>query len=479
MASASQVKLVYIEEATFGTTPAAPTMKSVPFNTGDAFANARDTLQSAQVQTTRQPRNLRMGVNQPAKTLTGELQWQSFDDFLAAGLGDVWEGGDTLTVSVTTTASEFVLAASTWAIQAPNLAVGNYIVADDDGTARVLYVSAIATDTMTVLDADGSSAASLTIDAEASDHTIYVCAVGAQVTCSATDELVFVATSLTATLDNTFTDGWDDLGFKPGDNIFFGETVSNNGWNKISSIDATGYILTLASAPTNETIDTAITFNCASDAGLINNGNDLPSFAMEEQFADVTTNKYRAINGVKIGQVQFAIQPSAMIMVTFELIGATIADFAATSIATAVTEYTQREAFDSFTGAVTQDDSAGQISGYNLTINNQENRNFNLFERNANAITDGTPQMTGDLSAYFDDSAQSTIFFNETATEIIVRMVDPDGNAYVIDIQTAQYTGDTISIGDIDITEQLPYAVQPNTTAGGYEVQIRRQPVAH
>lgn len=477
MSSASQVKLSYVKEATFGTTPATPTMKTVPFNTGDAFTNPRDTLQSAQVQSTRQPRNLRMGRNQPGKTLTAELQWQSFDDLLADGWGDTWEGGETITESITTTATEIVLASGTWAALHPNLAAGNYIVFLDDAAWRVLYVSSVSGDTITVLAADASSAPGLTVDAEASSHTFYSGCVGARITCSAENTMVFAATGSTVTLAAGHANGWDDLGFKAGDNIFFDGTSSNDGWHKISDISSNGLVLTLAAAPTDETINTAVDVDVATDAGLINNGNTLGSYTFEETFDDHATYKYRQSKGVKVGSIQISVQPNVMIQLTLELVGGTITDFVETSVASAETAFTERDAFDSFTGSIEQAGSAVSITGLNFTLNNQLNRNFNLFSRNASEITAGTPQMTGDVNLYFDDYEQATKYFNETETSFFLRMIDPDGNAYVLDLQTVKYTGDTVSIGDIDVTEALPFQLVPATS--GYEAQLRRQPVAH
>lgn len=478
MSSASQVQLSYVKEDTFGTTPTTPTMKLVPFNTGDAFTNSRDTLQSAQVQSTRQPRNMRLGTNQPAKTLTGEMQWQNFDDLLAAGFGDVWQGGETITDDVIVTATTIELDAGNWSVYYPNVAVGNYLVYLDDGSWVVLYVSDVTTNTLTLKQADGTTDSTLTAVGTATEKTIYVGCCGGQLSCDATDTLIFSNSGSTAVLAAGHTSDWSDLGFKAGDNIFFDGTSSNEGWNKITDVSSDGNTITLATAPTDETINTLTTVDVATDAGLINNGNTLDSFTFEEAFLDHSASyRYRQIKGVKVGQIGFSIQPNSMITVTFELMGASIVDFT-TSVASAETSFTERDSFDSFTGSIEKDGSSVSLTGINFTLANQLNRNFNLFSRNADDMTAGTPQMTGDMNLYFDDKTMSSAYFDETEMEVYLRMVDPDGNAYALDLQTVKLTNDTISIGDIDVTQAVPYALVPNSVET-YEAQLRRQPVAH
>lgn len=477
MSSASRVRLAYVKEVTFNTTPTTPVLKSIPFNTGDAFVNNRDTLTSAQVQSTRQPRRTRLGVNQPAKSHAFELQWNTFDELLAAAFGSDWVGGVEVTDDVTVDATSITLDSGTW--DELGIHAGDYILFDDDGTEKILYVDSITgTDTvLEVLEADATTSPSLTVDASVS-KTIISGFKGARIVASATDTITFDDSDSTVTLAASHTNTWLELGFREGDNIYFDGTASNDGWHKIDTISTNGLVLTLAAAPSAETIDTEIDVDVMTDSGATENGNNLDSFSFEEQFLDHNsgTGNYRVISGVKINSVQFSIQPSSMIVITLDLQGAGITDFDTSSAGASTTDYAEREAFDSFTGRALQDDAEVSITGFDFTLNNAENRNFDLFERNARQMTDGIPQMTGTINAYFDDESQSTRFFNETEFGLYLRSEDPDGNGYALEIVTAKYTGNTASIGDVDVTESLPFNVEPN--AAGSEVILRRQPAA-
>jgi hypothetical protein len=478
MSSSSRVQLAYVKEVTFDTTPASPTLQAVPFNEGDAFTNPRDTLSSQEVQSTRGPRATRLGVNQPQKSLQFELQWANHDDLIAAAFGDDWVGGVEVTDTVTIAATTVTLDSGTY--DALGIHAGDYLLLDDDGTLTILYINTITgTDNVAnVVAADGSTVVALTVASSVS-KVLITGGVGARIACDDTDTMVFAATGLTVTLAATHDNTWRELGFKPGDNIYFSGTSSNDGWAKIDSISANGLVLTLEAAPTNETINSSTDVDVMTDAGYVENGNTLDSFSFQESFLDHNSGdgNYRTISGVKMGSFQISIQPSAMVQVTLEMMGATIGDFSSSVISGSSTNsYTEREKFDSFTGSLEIDDTAVDLSGLDLTMNNQESRNFNLFERNAGQITDGTPQISGNVNAYFDSEAFATKYYNETQFSLLARMEDPDGHGYVLILNTAKFTGDTPSIGTTDVTEALPINVEPNSS--GAEIQFRRQPAA-
>ena len=472
MSSAGRTKLVYVKESTFRTLPPTPTMKGLPFNTGDAFANSRDTLTSGRVQSVRSPRRVRLGTNQPEKSLAAELVWIEFDELLAAGFGEQWAGGGTVVADITATTNILTLDSGSWSDYFDEgVKVGTYLLYDDDGILRVLYVSAVSGADLTVLDADALSAPALTTVLSSAEKTMIFGWYGQRIPCGITDTLTFSATLKTITAAGALTGIWADM--KVGDNFYLAGTVSNDGWHKVKAIS--GAVLTVEGSLVNETVDSVIDVDLVTDSGRVGNGNSLPSFSFEEQFLDhnAGAGSYRQIKGGKIGQIQLSFQPSAFVQLTLSLLGAEITEFSAISVASVVIDAADREGFDTFTGSFLLAGSIAYISGFDLTINNANNRNFALFERNARKVTDGIPEITGNINAYFDDDTYANAFFNETAFAPFMRMVDPEGNSYAIEIATAKFTGDTIAIGDIDVTEALPFNVQPNDN--GSEVYLYRQ----
>jgi hypothetical protein len=173
----------------------------------------------------------------------------------------------------------------------------------------------------------------------------------------------------------------------------------------------------------------------------------------------------------------FGIQANSMVTLDMEVAAAGITEWTASSIGSSTTDYTNREPFDSFTGSMLVDGSSECVTGVDVTINNATERNFCLFTRDAGSMTDGIPEITGNVSVYFTDPDDvSNKFYNETESDFVIRMIDPDGNAYVLGINNVKYTGDTIDSGDTLVNESAPFRCEPED--GGYEVTLRRQPAA-
>ncbi|WP_321991530.1 phage tail tube protein [Marispirochaeta aestuarii] len=475
MSSAGRTKLIYVKELAFAQLPASPIMRAVPYNTGDAFVNNRDTLTSARVQSVRSPRNVRLGTNQPEKSLGAELVWQDFDELLAAGFGDQWAGGKTVTANVTVSGAIITLESGSWTDYfREGVKEGTYLLFDDDGVPVILRVVSINGADLEVAEADGLTTAALTEIVTAEQKAMVFGWFGQRVSCSASDTLIFSTTQKTITASGELTGIWGN--FKPGDNIHIIGSANNDGWHKVVSVS--GAVLTVEGSLTNETIDTVVDVDMMTDTGRVGNGNNLPSFSFEEQFLDHNdgAGNFRQINGVKVGQIQISFQPSSFVQLTLSMMGAKITPFSGLSVAASVQEVPDREGFDTFTGEFRLGGAIACISGFDLTINNANNRNFCLFERDANAMTDGIPEISGNINAFFDDHSYANAFFHETRFAPFLRMIDADGNSYAIEIATAKFTGDTISIGDIDVTEALPFSVMPNSD--GEEVVLFRQNAA-
>lgn len=471
MSSSSRTLLAYIKETVFGQTPATPVMQKVPYNTGDAINNARDTITSAQLQSQRAPRQTRMGTNQPTKSIGAEFTWGNFDELLAGGFGSPWTGGMDITFTGTaTTGAVFTVTGGEDLVEL-GITPGMIVVFED---GQILKVDTVGVSTVTLIQLD-DGAATISLITPAEPITFICGSIGLEIDSSG-NTLDFNATA--NTLVRT-TGSWITDGFKAGDNFYIDATTSgnNDGWTKIVSV--TALTLTLEAVDTTETESTA-TVAFATDAGSVNNGNNLSSYTFEEAFLDHNAaNGYRTMSGVKVASIAFSFQPSAMVALTIELMGAAITDFT-TQVASSFTEYSDVEAFDTFTGGFGLDGDSSMadcISAFDITLNNATQRSFCLFERDASRIVDGTPEMTGNVNAFFDDNVLASKFFAEEDFIPSLRMLDLDGNAYVLDITRAKFTGDTISMGDIDVTETLPFAVQP-ATAPAAELYLRRQPAS-
>ena len=81
--------LRYVKEATFGVTPANPTMRELR-HTSCSIALTKDTFQSNELRKDAQISDLRHGVKQVGGDVGIELSYGEYDDFLAAAIRGSW-----------------------------------------------------------------------------------------------------------------------------------------------------------------------------------------------------------------------------------------------------------------------------------------------------------------------------------------------------------------------------------------------------
>lgn len=93
MANGSRHAAYYIAEATYGTTPATPTMAAIRHTTLDLGMD-KDTIQSAELRSDRNLVDFRMGQNKCGGSFGMEvLNDVGFEDFIAAVFGSDWSTG--------------------------------------------------------------------------------------------------------------------------------------------------------------------------------------------------------------------------------------------------------------------------------------------------------------------------------------------------------------------------------------------------
>lgn len=85
MSNADEVTLGYVEETTFGTTPASPTLIDLRFESEDLKAES-DFIESKELDATRNVKDLIRVGHRVTGTIDGELSYGAYDDFLEAAL---------------------------------------------------------------------------------------------------------------------------------------------------------------------------------------------------------------------------------------------------------------------------------------------------------------------------------------------------------------------------------------------------------
>lgn len=142
----------YIEEVTCGTTPANPAWKSLRYTGGNMRLN-KDSIQSAELDGSREVADIRLGQNQTSGDISIEMSYGSHDDLLEAALGGSWSTGATggpIEVNVNSGAKTFTRTVGDWTLvveEGDIIKFSGYSNAGNNGT---FYVTNVTTLVLTV-----------------------------------------------------------------------------------------------------------------------------------------------------------------------------------------------------------------------------------------------------------------------------------------------------------------------------------------
>jgi hypothetical protein len=457
MGSGSQRYLAIDEETTAGTLPSPFNAQKLRVVPGSAIENSRTNITSDEIRDDRQIIVSRLGQNAPALTVPAELSFESFEMLMKGALGSSWVGDydlNTITVDIAGGNGEIVTDdASNWADK--GVAVGDYIVITGLATTAedgVYVVSVLSTSTMTVVQADGSTAVSFTASTDdivrivGGRNGFRVDSSGNNITVSATNKTMTAGSALWVTSGD----------IRVGDRIYLAgfSNSGNNGFHKVTAVTDT--VLTLGNSTlTNETLSTG-DLDVANATAILVCGTSLASFSIEEGFTDVS--EYHYITGAKVGTWSASIQTDSIITTEFGLEGVTYSGFSASTSTDSLTNANTNDVFDSYTGTLSISGVADcVITGFDFTLDNGLNPRYALLQRNRCSIGEGRINVTGTISAYFPDSTLSDIYNNETNLAATLYFEDLDTNGYTFGFPKLRFNSDTIDVAENDVTESIGF----------------------
>ncbi len=156
-ATGAQTSHYYVEEVDCGVTPPSPAWKPLRFTSGNQQLT-KDSLQSAELDGSRNVADLRLGSNQTAGDISIELSITSYDDLIEAALGGTWAAGASgvgLDIDVVALAKTFTRAAGDFV--ADGVEVGNLIQFDGltGDNANPFIVTTVTATVVTCANAEG------------------------------------------------------------------------------------------------------------------------------------------------------------------------------------------------------------------------------------------------------------------------------------------------------------------------------------
>jgi hypothetical protein len=166
--------MYYIEEIECGVTPDTPEFKPLRYTGGIPVLN-RDSLESAELDGSREKTNFRLGQFNPTGETSVELSYGSHDDLLEAYMQGTWAAGDTvagLSVTVDATAKTFTIAAGDLTV---NYSVGDIVKFPSltGANANPIEITALTATVLTASLAKGlTSESTVTTDITGADKLI-------------------------------------------------------------------------------------------------------------------------------------------------------------------------------------------------------------------------------------------------------------------------------------------------------------------
>lgn len=203
------------------------------------------------------------------------------------------------------------------------------------------------------------------------------------------------------------------------------------------------------------------------------------SFTMERFFGDMATvsKPYHRFTGVELNTLALAIAANAMITGTFGTLGQGFTTDSAIIDGALYAQPTTTSPLDSFTGTLNENNTPiAVITEISLNVANGLEARFVVGSKASIRPSIGRSNITGSITAFFEDSVLLDKFVNETESNITFQMPDGAGNRYTITLPRIKYTGGQPDVsGEGPITLNMPFQALLDT-ATATNIIITRTP---
>lgn len=165
-------------------------------------------------------------------------------------------------------------------------------------------------------------------------------------------------------------------------------------------------------------------------------------FTMERRFTDI--QQYQVFTGVLIDSLSLNIVPNGMVTGTFGLVGMGTS-ISTTTLSANPTAAATNSPFDGFGGTLKEGGNViAVISAITLDLQNSLDPFFALGSDEAVDITAGRCQVTGTVTAAFENTTLLNKFVNEVESSLEVELSDPQDNKFTIILPRIKYSGGDI-----------------------------------
>lgn len=273
-----------------------------------------------------------------------------------------------------------------------------------------------------------------------------------------------------AAADNSYNDsgnGFVTAGFEVGDHVvvtgFTGNVANNIADGVITAVTA-GKI-TIGGTDGDVIVDDAagesVTIATISDKCDV--GTTRRYFTIERKFADIT--QYLRYTGSEINTMALSVQPEGIIGVTFGIVGQAEATDTAIISGATYSAATTTSPMDGFSGSITEGGSAiAVVTEVTLNLDNALQPLFVVGSDETIFPSIGRSNVTGTLTAYFENATLRNKFINETESALTFTVGDGTNTMKFI-CPRIKYSGGQPDVGgEGPVTLSMPFQALLDST---------------
>lgn len=181
------------------------------------------------------------------------------------------------------------------------------------------------------------------------------------------------------------------------------------------------------------------------------------SFTIERRFADI--GQHLRYKGCEVNTFNLTVQPNANVTATFGIVGQDQDPNNEEITGATYPDVQGAGSFDSFSGTITEGGSAiAVVSQIEINLANGIEPNFVVGSDVTAQNTIGRSNLTGTLTAYFEDETLLNKFINETSSSLVFSLLDDAGNTIEFNIPNLKYgSGQPDVSSDGSVTVSLEF----------------------
>lgn len=203
------------------------------------------------------------------------------------------------------------------------------------------------------------------------------------------------------------------------------------------------------------------------------------SFTVERYFGDILTadKPFHRFTGVEFNTLQLQINANAMITGTIGVVGKDMATDTVIVTGATYNSATTTSPLDSFTGTLNENGTPiAVITEIQLNLDNGLDPRFVVGSKTTLRPSIGRSNVSGQITAYFENSLLLEKFINETESDIEFNLPDGAGNNLKVILPRIKYNGGQPDVqGEGPITLSMPFQALLDSTTNT-NIIIERTP---